>query len=71
MGASSIQPFACREAIDSGDAWPPAVPVMHANRVLIIVNGDDGYSTPSLSEEIGERAKVVGVFAVHVGYTRL
>jgi hypothetical protein len=64
----STQPFACREAIDSGDAWAPAVPVVHANRTLIIVIGDNGYSTPSLSEEIGERTKVVGVFAGHAGY---
>jgi hypothetical protein len=71
MAAGSTQPFARREAIDSGDAWPSAVPAVHANRVLIIVIGDNDYTTPSLSEEIGERAKVVGVFAGHAGYTRL
>jgi hypothetical protein len=41
MATGSIQPFARREAIDSGDAWPWAVPVVHTNRVLIIVIGDN------------------------------
>jgi hypothetical protein len=35
----SLQSLACREAIDSGDAWPPTVPVVHANRILIIAIG--------------------------------
>jgi hypothetical protein len=38
--------------------------VVHTNRFLIIVIGDDGYTTPSLSVELSERTKVVGVYGV-------
>jgi hypothetical protein len=66
----SVQAFPCREAIDGGDAWSSAVPVVHPNRIPIIVVGHYSRHTSSLSEELGERAEVIGVFAGHLGQTR-